>query len=69
MLIKSFAVIAVFSGTALPLSLLFVQSYLESQIPHCGIDMPSSARVCSDAVTGLKYDAQLVRSEWFKAVG
>ena len=63
MMIKTFAVVAVFSGTALPLSLLCTHAYLESQIPHCGTNQSMTEPVCADMVTGLKYDPQFRRSE------
>ena len=58
MLIKPFAILAVLSGTALPLAALGIHSVMDAQIPHCSPYLPSSVRVCTDSVTGLKYDAQ-----------
>ena len=63
MLIKTFAVFAVFSGTALPLSFLCAQAYLEAQIPHCNTQEAITEPVCADVVTGLKYDSRFRRPE------
>ena len=63
MLIKTFAIFAVFSGTALPLSFLCVHAYVESQIPHCDTQRSITEPVCADVVTGLKYDSQFRRPE------
>ena len=59
MLIQPFAILAILSGTALPLCLLGVHAYRESQIPHCHVDLFKSVTVCSDAITGLKDEARL----------
>ena len=58
MLIQPFAILAILSGTALPLCLLGVHAYRESQIPHCHVDLFKSVTVCSDAITGLKDEAR-----------
>ena len=63
MLIKTFAIVAVFSGTALPLSFLCAQAYLEAQIPHCNTQEAITEPVCADVVTGLKYESQFRRPE------
>jgi len=55
MLIKMFAVLAILSGTALPLSALAIHTVLESQIPACKLDGPTSEPLCVDPVTGLKF--------------
>ena len=57
MLVQPFAILAILSGTALPLCLLGVHAYRESQIPHCHGTLPSSVTICTDAITGLKYEA------------
>ncbi len=62
MLIKPFAILAILSGTALPLAVLGIHSVLDARIPHCNEHLPSSVSLCSDSVTGLKYDAQWRRS-------
>ena len=59
MFAKAFAVLAVFSGTALALS---IHAVMEAQIPHCRVDLPASEPVCTDAVTGLKFEHQFRRS-------
>ena len=58
MFAKAFAVLAVFSGTALPIVALSIHAVMEAQIPHCRVDLPASEPVCTDAVTGLKFDHQ-----------
>ena len=58
MFAKAFAVLAVFSGTALPIVALSIHAVMEAQIPHCRIDLPASEPICTDAVTGLKFDHQ-----------
>ena len=63
MLIKTFAIVAVFSGTALPLSVLCVHAYLESRIPPCDTQRSITEPVCADVVTGLKYESQFRRPE------
>ena len=62
MFAKTFAVLAVLSGTALPIVVLSVHAVMEAQIPHCSIDLPASEPICTDAVTGLKFDHQFRRS-------
>ena len=62
MFVKAFAVLAVFSGTALPIVALSIHAVMEAQIPHCRVDLPASEPVCTDAVTGLKFDHQFRRS-------
>ena len=59
---KTFAVLAVLSGTALPIAVLSVQAVMEAQIPHCRVDLPASEPICTDAVTGLKFDHHSRRS-------
>ena len=61
MLIKTFAIFAVFSGTALPLTYLCAHAYMESQIPHCDTQQSITEPVCADVVTGLKYDSEFRR--------
>ena len=58
MLTKAFAVLAVFSSTALPIVALSIHAVMEAQIPHCRIDLSASEPICTDAVTGLKFDHQ-----------
>ena len=58
MLTKAFAVLAVFSSIALPIVALSIHAVMEAQIPHCRIDLPASEPICTDAVTGLKFDNQ-----------
>ena len=58
MFTKAFAVLAVFSSTALPIVALPSHAVMEAQIPHCRIDLPASEPICTDAVTGLKFDHQ-----------
>ena len=58
MLTKAFAVLAVFSSTALPIVALSIHAVMEAQIPHCRIDLPASEPICTDALTGLKFDYQ-----------
>ena len=58
MLTKAFAVLAVFSSTALPIVALSIHAVMEAQIPHCRIDLPASEPICTDAGTGLKFDHQ-----------
>ena len=58
MLTKAFAFLAVFSSTALPIVALSIHAVMEAQIPHCRIDLPASEPICTDAVTGLKFDHQ-----------
>lgn len=62
MFAKTFAVLAVLSGTALPIVALSMHAVMEAQIPHCTIDLPASEPICTDAVTGLKFDHQFRRS-------
>jgi len=62
MFAKTFAVLAVLSGTALPVVALSVHAVMEAQIPHCTVDLPASEPICTDAVTGLKFDHQFRRS-------
>ncbi len=42
---------------------------MEAQIPHCTIDLPASEPICTDAVTGLKFDHQFRRSGMFASAG
>ena len=58
MFAKTFAVLAVLSGTALPIVVLSVHAVMEAQIPHCSIDLPASEPICTDAVTGFKFEHQ-----------
>ena len=51
MLIKPFAILAILSGTALPLAVLGIHSVLDARIPHCNEHLPSSVSLCSDSVT------------------
>ena len=53
--IKSFAVLAVLTSTALPISFLGFHAVREAGIPKCSSEMKSSAMICSEATTGLKY--------------
>ena len=62
MFAKTLAVLAFLSGTALPIAVLSVQAVMEAQIPHCRVDLPASELICTDAVTGLKFDHQSRRS-------
>ena len=59
--IKTLAVAAVLASTALPVTLLGAHSFLESQVPHCSMELPDTATVCSDAVSGLKYSSDEYR--------
>ena len=61
MLTKAFAVLAVFSSTALPIVALSIHAVMEAQIPYCWIDLPASEPICMDAVTCLKFDHQFRR--------
>ena len=67
MLTKAFAVLAVFSSTALPIVALFIHAVMEAQIPHCRVDLPASEPICTDAVTGLRFDHQFRRSGMLSA--
>ena len=69
MFAKTFAVLAVLSGTALPIVALSIHVVMEAQIPHCTIDLPASEPICSDAVTGLKFDHQFRRSGMLASAG
>jgi len=62
MFAKTFAVLAVLSGTALPIVTLSIHAVMDAQIPHCSIDLPTSEPICTDAVTGLKFEHQFRRS-------
>ena len=62
MFAKTFAVLAVLSGSALQIAALSIHAVMEAQIPHCTIDLPASEPICTDAVTGLKFDHQFRRS-------
>ena len=62
MLTKAFAVLAEFSSIALPIVALSIHAVMEAQIPHCRIDLPASEPICTDAVTGLKFEHQFRRS-------
>ena len=62
MFAKTFAVLAVLSGTALPIAALSIHAVMEAQIAHCTIDLPASEPICTDAVTGLNFDHQFRRS-------
>ena len=68
MFAKAFAVLAVFSGTALPIVALSIYAVMEAQIPHCRVDLPASEPVCTDAVTGFKFDHQFRRSGMLSSV-
>ena len=68
MFVKTFAVLAVLSGTALPIIVLSVHAVMEAQIPHCSIDLPASEPICTDAVTGLKFQHQFRRSGMLSTV-
>ena len=68
MFAKTFAVLAVLSGTALPIIVLSVHAVMEAQIPHCSIDLPASEPICTDAVTGLKFQHQFRRSGMLSTV-
>ena len=65
---KTFAVLAVLSGTALPIVALSIHAVMEAQIPHCNIDLPASEPICTDAVTGLKFEHQFRRSGMLSSV-
>ena len=41
---------------------LSIHAVMEAQIPHCRVDLPASEPVCTDAVTGLKFEHQFRRS-------
>ena len=58
MFAKTLTVLAVLSGTALPIAVLSVQAVMEAQIPHCKVDLPAFEPIYTDAVTGLKFDPQ-----------
>ena len=62
MFAKTFAVLAVLSGTALPIVALSIHAVMDAQIPHCNVDLPASEPICMDAVTGLKFEHQFRRS-------
>ena len=62
MFAKTFAVFAVLSGTALPIVALSIHAVMDAQIPHCSVDLPASEPICTDAVTGLKFEHQFRRS-------
>ena len=62
MFAKTFAVVAVLSGTVLPTVILSIHAVKEAQIPHCSVDLPASEPICTDAVTGLKFEHQFRRS-------
>ena len=62
MFAKTCVVLAVLSGTAFPIVALSIHAVMEAQIPHCTIDLPASEPICTDAVTGLKFDHQFRRS-------
>ena len=66
MLTKAFAVLVVFSSIALPIA-LSIHAVMEAQIPHCRIDLPASEPICTDAVTGLKFDHQFRCSGMFSS--
>ena len=67
MFTKAFAVLAVFSSTALPIVALSIHAVMEAQIPHCRVDLPASEPICTDAVTGLRFDHQFLRSGMLSA--
>ena len=69
MFAKTFAVFAVLSGTVLPTVILSIHAVKEAQIPHCTIDLPASEPICTDAVTGLKFDHQFRRSGMLASAG
>ena len=62
MFAKTFAVFAVLSGTVLPTMILSIHAVKEAQIPHCSVDLPASEPICTDAITGLKFEHQFRRS-------
>ena len=62
MFARTFAVLAVLSGTALPIVALSIHAVMEARIPHCNVDLPASEPICMDAVTGLKFEHQFRRS-------
>ena len=62
MFAKTFAVLAVLSGTALPIVALSIHAVMDAQIPHCSVDLPASEPICTDAVTGLKFEHRFRRS-------
>ena len=68
MFAKTFAVLAVLSGNALPIVALSIHAVKEAQISHCTIDLPASEPICTDAVTGLKFEHQLRRSGMLSSV-
>ena len=55
MFIKTFAVLAVLSGTALPLSALAIHTVIEAKIPVCKPERPASEPLCVEPITGLKF--------------
>ncbi|MCB4377598.1 MULTISPECIES: hypothetical protein [unclassified Synechococcus] len=57
------------SAIALPIAALSIHAVMEAQIPHCTIDLPASEPICTDAVTGLKFDHQFRRSGMFASAG
>ena len=69
MFAKTCVVLAVLSGTALPIVALSIHAVMEAQIAHCTIDLPASEPICTDAVTGLKFDHQYRRSGMFASAG
>ena len=69
MFIKTFAVLAVLSGTAVPVIALSIHALSEAQIPHCSFELPDSEPICQDAVTGLKFDHQFRRRGMMVSAG
>jgi len=61
MFVKTFAVLSVLSGTAVPVIALSIHAVTEAHIPHCSIELPASEPICKDAVTGLKFEHQYRR--------
>mgnify|MGYP004320236845 FL=1 len=53
--IKTLAILSVLASTALPVSMLCLHAYQESQIPDCNSDLPATTVTCSERITGMKY--------------
>ena len=62
MSVQALAVLAVLSGTALPLSALTIHSLIEARIPSCPEDRPAAELLCVEPVTGLKFDSRSART-------
>ena len=62
MFAKTFAVLAVLSGTVVPLLVLSIDAVMDAQIPNCSVDLPASEPICTDAVTGFRFEHQFRRS-------